>query len=100
MPFKFHEPRRHGVPKARYRVTNWPGYDRGLVGRGDLRRWIADGALAAWAAPSVDQLAIPAAGGRTQRPAGATPAVHRDGRLWLAHASTPSARTSNPARCS
>lgn len=51
MPFKFHEPRRHQVPKARYRVTNWPEYDRGLVGRGDLRLWIADDALAAWAAP-------------------------------------------------
>ena len=51
MPFKFHEPRRHRVPKARYRVTNWPDYDRGLVGRGDLRLWIADDALAAWAAP-------------------------------------------------
>jgi hypothetical protein len=51
MPFKFHEPRRHRVPKARYRVTNWPDYDRGLVGRGDLRLWIADEALAAWAAP-------------------------------------------------
>jgi hypothetical protein len=51
MPFKFHEPRRHRVPKARYRVTNWPDYDRGLVGRGDLRLWITDEALAAWAAP-------------------------------------------------
>ena len=51
MPFKFHEPRRHRVPKARYRVTNWPDYDRGLVGRGDLLLWIADDALAAWAAP-------------------------------------------------
>jgi hypothetical protein len=51
MPFKFHEPRRHRVPKARYRVTNWPEYDRGLVGRGDLRLWIAENALAAWVAP-------------------------------------------------
>ncbi len=51
MPFKFHEPRRHRIPRARHRVTNWPEYDRGLVGRGDLRLWIAEGALAAWAAP-------------------------------------------------
>jgi hypothetical protein len=51
MPFKFHEPRRHRIPRARYRVTNWPEYDRGLVGRGDLRLWIAEEALAAWAAP-------------------------------------------------
>jgi Transposase DDE domain len=51
MPFKFHEPRRHRIPRARYRVTNWPEYDRGLVGRGDLRLWIAEDALAGWAAP-------------------------------------------------
>src|SRR5918993_1057572 len=51
MPFKFHEPRRHHIPRARYRVTNWSEYDRGLVGRGDLRLWIAKEALAAWAAP-------------------------------------------------
>ena len=51
MPFKFHEPRRRRIPRARYRVTNWPEYDRGLVGRGDLRLWIAEDALIAWAAP-------------------------------------------------
>src|SRR5918993_3483312 len=51
MPFKFHEPRRHHIPRARYRVTNWSEYDRGLVGRGDLRPWIAEEVLAAWAAP-------------------------------------------------
>jgi hypothetical protein len=51
MPFKFHQSRRHRIPVARYRVTNWPEYDRGLVGRGDLRLWIAEEALVAWAAP-------------------------------------------------
>jgi Transposase DDE domain len=51
MPFEFHEPRRHRIPPARYRVTNWPDYDRGLVERGDLRLWIAEEALSAWAAP-------------------------------------------------
>jgi len=35
----------------RSRVTNRPACDRGLVGRGDLRLWIADDALAAWAVP-------------------------------------------------
>lgn len=51
MPFKFHEPRRHEIPRARYRVTNWPDYDRGLVERGDIRFWISDEALTAWVAP-------------------------------------------------
>jgi hypothetical protein len=39
------------VPKARYRVTNWPTYDSGLVELGDLRLWITGDALAAWTAP-------------------------------------------------
>ena len=41
MPFKFNEPHRHRVPKARYRVRNWAEYDRGLVARGDVRVWIS-----------------------------------------------------------
>ena len=48
MPFKFHEPHRHRVPKARYRVRNWAEYDRGLVQRGDVRVWISAEALACW----------------------------------------------------
>ena len=51
MPFKFHEPRRHRIPRARYRVTNWSEYDRGLVGRGDIRFWVSEEALTAWVAP-------------------------------------------------
>ena len=31
MPYKFHASRRHHIPKARYRVTNWPDHDRDLV---------------------------------------------------------------------
>lgn len=50
MPFKFNEPHRHRVPKARYRVRNWAEYDRGLVARGDVRVWISAEALAGWKA--------------------------------------------------
>ena len=50
MPFKFHEPHRHRVPKAQYRVRNWAEYDRGLVQRGDVRVWISAEALACWTA--------------------------------------------------
>ena len=42
MPFKFHASRRH---PAKYRVMNWPDYDRGLVRRGDIRFWIDENAL-------------------------------------------------------
>ena len=51
MPYKFHASRRHPIPKAQYRVTNRPDYDRGLVRCGDIRFWIDEGALAHWNAP-------------------------------------------------
>ena len=38
MPYKFNESRRHKIPKARYRVTNWPEYDAALHWPQDLRR--------------------------------------------------------------
>src|ERR671916_654509 len=31
MPYKANEPRRHKIPRARYRVTNWPAYDGALA---------------------------------------------------------------------
>ncbi len=34
MPYKANEPRRHKIPRARYKVTNWPKYDRALQQRG------------------------------------------------------------------
>ncbi len=36
MPDKHNEPRRHKIPKAKYKVTNWPEYDRALQQRGSL----------------------------------------------------------------
>ena len=39
MPYKFNESRRHKIPKAKYRVTNWPEYDAALVRRGDRRKF-------------------------------------------------------------
>ncbi len=35
-------------PGARYRVTNWPAYDRALQQRGSLTVWVTPEALAAW----------------------------------------------------
>jgi hypothetical protein len=51
MPYRHHEPQRHRIPKARYRVMNWPEYDRGLIRRGDIRLWIDENALEKWFAP-------------------------------------------------
>ena len=36
MPYKHNEPRRHKIPKAKYKVANWWDYDRALQQRGSL----------------------------------------------------------------
>jgi len=51
MPYKANEPRRHKIPRARYKVTNWPEYDRALQERGSLTVWVTPEALAAWQPP-------------------------------------------------
>src|SRR3712207_6401019 len=51
MPYKANEPRRHKIPRARYRVSNWPEYDRALQRRGSLTVWVTPEALAAWHPP-------------------------------------------------
>jgi len=51
MPYKANEARRHKIPKARYKVTNWPEYDRALQQRGSLTVWMTPEALAAWHPP-------------------------------------------------
>ncbi len=40
----------HPTFKTKYRVGNWPEYDRGLVDRGDLTVWISHEAIDGWRA--------------------------------------------------
>ena len=56
MPFKHNAVRRHRIPRARYRVTNWPVYEAGLRRRGDLTLWLDKAVLAGWAAPKRSSL--------------------------------------------
>src|SRR4051812_50160912 len=51
MPYKANEPRRHKIPRARYKVRNWRAYDRALQQRGSLTVWVTPEALAAWHPP-------------------------------------------------
>src|SRR3954462_15072021 len=51
MPYRFNEPHRHKIPRARYRVQNWPEYDRALQRRGELTVWVTPEAIAAWCPP-------------------------------------------------
>ena len=37
--------------KKRYRVGNWPAYERGLRARGDVTVWFAEEALSTWTPP-------------------------------------------------
>src|SRR5215217_5241150 len=59
MPYKVHEPRRHKIPRARYKVRNWPEYDRALQQRGSLTVWVTPEALAAWHPPRTGQRGRP-----------------------------------------
>ena len=40
----------HAKYKTRYRVTNWRGYERGLVRRGDVTVWLSSEVLDTWKA--------------------------------------------------
>jgi len=51
MPFRHNAARRHRIPQASYRVTNWPSYEAGLRQRGNLTLWVEEAALARWQAP-------------------------------------------------
>ena len=50
MPHKYNAERRHRIPKARYKVTNWRDYEAGLRQRGSLTIWFTEEAIAAWRA--------------------------------------------------
>lgn len=47
-PQKHLEKRKKQPRKTRYRVRNWPEYDRALVQRGSVTLWISDEAIAGW----------------------------------------------------
>src|SRR3954453_23938901 len=50
MPHKYNADRRHHIPSARYKVTNWSAYEAGLRQRGSLTIWFSEEAVAAWQA--------------------------------------------------
>ncbi len=61
MPYKANEARRHKIPWARYKVINWPEYDRALQKRSSLTVWVTPEALAAWHPPHTGQRGRPRA---------------------------------------
>src|SRR3954447_5453658 len=67
MPYKANEPRRHKIPRARYKVRNWPEYDRALQQRGSLTLGHAGGADFLAPAPHGPEGATPRLLGRGDR---------------------------------
>src|SRR4051812_3290763 len=59
MPYKANEPRRHKIPKARYKVANWAEYDAALRRRGSLTVWVTPEAIAAWVPTGTGQQGRP-----------------------------------------
>ena len=51
MPYKFHDAHRHHIPKAKYRVRNWPAYNAGLCQRGSITLWLSPDVTDGWKAP-------------------------------------------------
>ena len=43
-----HKSRVHPTYKTKYRVGNWPAYDRSLVERGSVTLWLSPKAIEAW----------------------------------------------------
>ncbi len=55
MPYKHNHNRRHKFDKARYKVRNWPEYDRALRNRGGLTVWFSEEAVTAWRPDNIDK---------------------------------------------
>ena len=55
MPYKFNDSRRHKIPTALHRLTNWPDYEAALVRRGSLTVWLTEEAVEAWHAPATGE---------------------------------------------
>jgi Transposase DDE domain len=50
MARKFRTKSQQSSPKPRYRVTNWPEYNRALVQRGSVTLWLSDEVIRGWRA--------------------------------------------------
>ena len=59
MPYKHNDPRRHKIPKAKHKVSNWREYDQALQQRGSLTVWVTPEALEAWAPAKTGQRGRP-----------------------------------------
>jgi hypothetical protein len=52
MPYKLNEPRRHRIPKPRYKLSNWSDYNQALKNRGRIDLWLSDDVETWWTYPN------------------------------------------------
>ena len=54
-----HHRHRHPRYRKRYKVTNWPAYERSPVKRGDFTLWLSESAIQSWHEDSNNHLGRP-----------------------------------------
>ena len=54
-----HHRHRHPRYRKRYKVTNWPSYERSLIKRGDFTLWLSEDAVKSWYGDSNDRVGRP-----------------------------------------
>ena len=54
-----HHRQRHPRYRKRYKVMNWPSYERSLIKRGDFTLWLSEDAVQSWYGDSNDRVGRP-----------------------------------------
>ena len=54
-----HHRHHHPRYRKRYKVTNWPAYERSLIKRGDFTLWLSEDAIQSWHGDSNNHLGRP-----------------------------------------
>ena len=54
-----HHRHRHPRYRKKYKVTNWPSYERSLIKRGDFTLWLSEDAIQSWYGDSNDLVGRP-----------------------------------------
>ena len=54
-----HHRHRHPRYSKKYKVTNWPAYERSLIKRGDFTLWLSEDAIQSWYGDSNNHLERP-----------------------------------------
>lgn len=52
MPNKYSEKKGWKLPKQKYKISNWPEYNKALRNRGKIELWISEDAAKKWYEPN------------------------------------------------